>query len=66
MSEVVDKIEKVYGVEIDLSDEKLNKLHLNAEYRNYSIEDVMKLVSSTLDIEVEKIDNGRYLFKEPS
>lgn len=66
LNEVIKKIEKVYGVKIGIADKELNKLFLTAEYRNYSIEDVMNLVSSTLDVKVEKIGNDKFMLKKRS
>ena len=47
MEEVVDRIERWYGVDIEIVDKELLKLHFKATFINESIEGALKLLQST-------------------
>jgi len=47
MSEVVERMEKWYGVDIEVVDKELLKLHFKATFDNENIEEALKLLQST-------------------
>lgn len=63
--EVIGNLEKVYKVNIRLADPKLNGLLLTAQFNDYSLDLVLKVIETTFQIEVQKI-NGQYILKAHS
>jgi transmembrane sensor len=57
MSEVINKLERWYGVEIEVTDTDINEMKLTAEFEDESIHHVLRVVEIALDIEYE--NNGR-------
>lgn len=60
LGEVIGDLEKVYKVNIRLADPKLNGLLLTAQFNDYSLDFIMKVIETTFQIEVNK-DNGQYI-----
>jgi ferric-dicitrate binding protein FerR (iron transport regulator) len=65
LSEVVENLAKVYQVDIRLADSHLNGLLLTAQFNDYPLEFIMKIIESTFDLEVH-IENGQYILKARS
>ena len=65
LPEVIKNLEKVYKVNIRLADPKLNKLFLTAQYPNYTLDFILKLIENTFKIEVQAAD-GQYILKARS
>jgi len=65
LSEVISNLEKVYHVNIRLADPRLNDLLLTAQFPNYSLDFILKVIESTFQIEVQN-DNGQYILKARS
>jgi ferric-dicitrate binding protein FerR (iron transport regulator) len=65
LSEVIGNLENVYKVAIRLDDPKLNGLLLTAQFNNYSLDFILKVIETTFQIEVQKVD-GQYILKAHS
>ncbi len=65
LHEVIGNLEKVYKVNISLADPKLNKLLLTAQFNNYSLDFILKVIENTFPIEVYNVD-GQYILKARS
>ena len=65
LREVIANLEKVYKVNIHLADPKLNELLLTAQFNNYPLDFIMKVIESTFQIEVQEA-NGQYILKARS
>ena len=60
LKEVIQQLNKVYRVQIDLSDTQLDNLLLNAHFENETLEFILEVISSTHGLKVDK-QNGHYL-----
>ena len=65
LREVIDNLEKVYKVNISLADPKLNELLLTAQFNNYPLDFILKVIETTFKIEVQEVD-GQYFLKARS
>jgi ferric-dicitrate binding protein FerR (iron transport regulator) len=65
LHEVIENLEKVYKVNISLADPKLNELLLTAQFNDYSLDFILKVIENTFPIEVQEID-GQYVLKARS
>ena len=63
--EVIGNLEKVYKVNIRLADPKLNGLLLTAQFNDYPLDFILKVIESTFKIEVQNM-NGQYILKAKS
>jgi len=63
--EVIENLENVYKVKIRLDDPKLNGLLLTAQFNDYSLDFILKVIETTFKIEVQKVD-GQYILKAHS
>jgi transmembrane sensor len=65
LSEVVENLEKVYKVNIRLADPKLNGLLLTAQFNDYPLDFILKVIETTFEIEVQQ-DKEQYILKARS
>jgi ferric-dicitrate binding protein FerR (iron transport regulator) len=65
LREVIGNLEKVYKVNIGLADPKLNKRLLTAQFNNYSLDFIFKVIEDTFKIDVKEVD-GQYILKARS
>lgn len=65
LREVIENLEKVYKVNISLADPKLNELLLTAQFNNYPLDFILKVIKTTFKIEAQEID-GQYFLKARS
>jgi ferric-dicitrate binding protein FerR (iron transport regulator) len=65
LGEVIGNLEKVYKVDIQLADPGLNRLRLTAQFNNYSLDFILKVIETTFQIDVQKVD-GQYILKARS
>lgn len=65
LSEVIGDLENVYKVNIRLADPKLNGLLLTAQFNNYSLDFILKVIETTFQIEAQYV-NGQYILKARS
>lgn len=65
LSEVISNLEKVYKVNISLADPKLNELLLTAQFNNYSLDFILKVIENTFQIEVQQA-NGEFILRPRS
>lgn len=65
LGEVIENLEKVYKVKIRLDDQKLNGLLLTAQFNNYSLDFILKVIETTFQIEAQNV-NGQYILKARS
>ncbi len=65
LREVIGNLEKVYKVNIRLADPKLNELLLTAQFNDYPLDFILKVIQTTFQIEVKEI-NGQYFLKARS
>lgn len=65
LREVIGNLEKVYKVNIRLEDPKLNELLLTAQFNNYPLDFILKVIETTFQIEVQQV-NGQYFLKARS
>lgn len=65
LREVIENLEKVYKVNISLADPKLNELLLTAQFNNYPLDFILKVIETTFKIEAQEID-GQYFLKARS
>lgn len=65
LGEVIESLQKVYNVNIRLADPKLNELLLTAQFKDYSLDFILKVIETTLPIETQKVDE-QYILKAKS
>jgi len=65
LNEVILNLERVYKVKISLADPKLNDLLLTAQFNNYSLDFILKVIENTFHLEVQEA-NGQYIVKARS
>jgi len=65
LAEVIVSLEKVYKVNIRLADPRLNELLLTAQFNDYPLDFIMKVIETTFKIETQKVD-GQYILKARS
>jgi ferric-dicitrate binding protein FerR (iron transport regulator) len=65
LDEVIEKLEKIYKVDIRLADPRLNQLLLTAQFNDYSLDFILKVIETTFQIEAQKL-NGQYILKARS
>ena len=65
LKEVIEELQNVYKVKISLDDAKLNELLLTAQFNNYSLDFILKVIETTFKIEVQEV-NGQYILKSNS
>ncbi len=65
LREVIENLEKVYKVNIRLADPKLNELLLTAQFNDYPLDFILKVIENTFPIEIQEID-GQYVLKARS
>jgi ferric-dicitrate binding protein FerR (iron transport regulator) len=65
LNEVLRNLEKVYKVNIRLADPKLNGLLLTAQFNDYPLDFILKVIETTFQMETQKID-GQYILKAKS
>ena len=53
LSEVVERMEKWYGIDIEIVDKELLQLHFKATFVNENVEEVLKLLQSTATFRYE-------------
>lgn len=65
LTKVIGELEKVYKVNIRLADQELGGLLLTAQFNDYSLDFILKVIENTFRIEV-KNENGQYILKARS
>lgn len=65
LNEVIANLEKVYKVNIRLANPSLNELLLTAQFNNYPLDFILKVIESTFHLEAKKV-NGQYIIKARS
>ena len=65
LAEVIENLEKVYNVNIQLADPRLNELLLTAQFNDYSLDFILKVIETTFRIEARK-ENGQYILRAKS
>jgi Fe2+-dicitrate sensor, membrane component len=65
LNEVILNLEKVYKVKISLADPKLNDLLLTAQFNNYPLDFILKVIENTFQLEAQG-SNGQYVLKARS
>ena len=65
LHEVIENLQNVYKVNIRLADPKLNELLLTAQFNDYPLDFILKVIENTFPIEVQEID-GQYVLKARS
>lgn len=63
LEQVVLELERRYNVKILLEEESLNSRLLTAELKGRSIQNVLNVLSSALELEIEQLDDERILFR---
>ncbi|HNX55063.1 MAG TPA: FecR domain-containing protein [Prolixibacteraceae bacterium] len=62
LNEVIRNLEKVYNVKISLADPRLNDLLLTAQFNDYPLDFILKVIENTFQLEVQG-SNGQYVLK---
>jgi transmembrane sensor len=65
LSEVIENLEKVYKVQILLADPKLSMLLLTAQFNDYPLDFILKVIETTFELESNEV-NGQYILKARS
>ena len=65
LNEVIRNLEKMYNVKISLADPKLIELLLTAQFNNYPLDFILKVIENTFHLEVQEA-KGQYVFKARS
>lgn len=65
LNEVILNLERVYKVKISLADPKLSDLLLTAQFNNYPLDFILKVIENTFHLEVQET-NGQYIVKARS
>jgi len=65
LNEVISNLEKVYKVNIRLANPTLNDRLLTAQFNDYPLDFVLKVIESTFHLEAKKV-NGQYILKARS
>lgn len=63
LSEIINLLEKTYGVEIEISNSDLNNLKMTATFENQSLQSVLKVVELTLGVKVVKQGDKKFIFE---
>jgi ferric-dicitrate binding protein FerR (iron transport regulator) len=63
--EVVENLKNVYKVNIRLADPKMNELLLTAQFKDYPLDFILKVIETTFKIEVQQ-EKGEYILKARS
>jgi ferric-dicitrate binding protein FerR (iron transport regulator) len=59
---LVDVLNEAYDTHINIANSRLNNLRLNTTFRNERLEDILKIISETFNIRVEK-KNGQFFLQ---
>ena len=59
--ELVDRLNEAYSVNIIISDGRLKDLQINTTFRNEGLDEILKVISGTFNIRVEKRDGQIFL-----
>jgi len=65
LAEVIENLGKVYNVNIQLADPKLNELLLSAQFNDHTLDFILKVIETTFQIEA-KHENGQYILRAKS
>lgn len=65
LTEVIGELEKVYKVDIRLADQELGGLMLTAQFNDYTLDFILKVIENTFRVEVN-YENGQYILKAQS
>ncbi|PLX15835.1 MAG: hypothetical protein C0597_08455 [Marinilabiliales bacterium] len=57
LEEITQILEKTYNTKIKFENNSLKELRFTAEFKNQSLDKILKVISLTFELEVEKIDN---------
>jgi ferric-dicitrate binding protein FerR (iron transport regulator) len=66
LREVVATLEKVYRTNIDIADETLDELMLTGQYNGYTVEFILEVIASTLQLEVVDQVDGSFILRRQS
>ena len=66
LSEVIDVLQKNYGVSIILKNPKLSELRLNARFENQTIESIIEIIATSLQVEISKTSTTSFEIDEKS
>lgn len=61
MKEVIPTLERYFEVELELGNTKINQCSINGDFKQPQLDEVLQIISFTLDVNVEKRDDGRYV-----
>ena len=64
LDDVVTTLEKVYNTDIDIVGENTGKLLLTGQYQDYSLDFVLEVIASALQLEIKKEDQKILLYKK--
>jgi ferric-dicitrate binding protein FerR (iron transport regulator) len=65
LGEVIETLQKIYKVNIHVADPKLNGLLLSAQFNDYPLDFILKVIETTFQIESQHV-NGQYILKAKS
>jgi len=65
LGEVIETLQKVYKVNIQLADSRLNRLLLSAQFNDDPLDFILKVIETTFQIESQHV-NGQYILKAKS
>ncbi|MDD3078723.1 MAG: DUF4974 domain-containing protein [Paludibacter sp.] len=65
LPEIIPQLESKYDVIIHLQSESLEQLHINVNFaKGESIDEILKIITETLSLRMEKNDKGEYILSE--
>ncbi len=64
LGDVIATLEKVYKTDIDIADDETKKLLLTGQYNDYSLDFILEVIASTLQLEITKEGNRYFLYKK--
>lgn len=61
MQQVIPTLERYFEIDLKLSDQQINRCSLNGEFKQPELDELLQIIAFTLNVEVEKRDDGSYV-----
>lgn len=61
MRQVIPTLERYFEIDLALSDQQINQCSLNGEFKQPELDEILQIIAFTLNVEVEKRDDGSYV-----
>ncbi|MFK7932312.1 MAG: FecR family protein [Saprospiraceae bacterium] len=61
MQQVIPTLERYFKIDLTLSNQQINRCSLNGEFKSPELNELLQIIAFTLNVEVEKRDDGSYV-----